>query len=64
MYPFFYDVRVRSPVRTDAGRGGKESDVGPSGEGYVIAEFISAVNRMTARTFRESKKRVFLSTKF
>ena len=39
VYPsVFYDVSVRPPVHTDAGRGGRESDVSPSGKGYVIAE--------------------------
>ena len=75
IYPrkFGYDVSVRSPVRTDAGEGGRESEVNPSGEEYVIAEvkfcisstsFVSEVNHMTVRTFREKKKRVFLFTKF
>ena len=72
-----YDVNVRPPVRTDAGGGGRELDVSPSGKEYVIAEvkfsissnsLVSAVNHMAARTFREKKKqqrqkRVFLSTK-
>ena len=35
---FVYDVSVRSPVRTDAGGGGRESEVSPSGEEYAIAE--------------------------
>ena len=35
---FGYDVSVRSPVRTDAGGGERESGVNPSGEDYVIAE--------------------------
>ena len=70
---FGYDVSVRSPVRTDAGGGGRESEVSPSGEEYVIAEvkfcisstsFVSEVNHMSVRTFREKKKRTFLSTKF
>ena len=55
------------------GEGGRESEVNPSGEEYLIAEvklcisstsFVSAVNHMTVWTFREKKKRVFLSTKF
>ena len=55
------------------GEGGRESEVNPSGKEYVIAEvkfcisstsFVSEVNHMTVRTFREKKKRVFLSTKF
>ena len=59
-----YDVNVRPPVRTDAGGGGRESDVSPSGKEYVIAEvkfsissnsLVSAVNHMAARTFREKK---------
>ena len=33
-----YDFSVRPPVRTDAGREGRESEVSPSGEEYVIAE--------------------------
>ena len=70
---FGYDVSVRSPVRTDAGGGGRESEVSPSGEEYLIAEvkfcvsstsFVSEVNHMTVRTFREKKKRILLSTKF
>ena len=35
---FGYYVSVRSPVRTDAGGGGRESEVSPSGEEYAIAE--------------------------
>ena len=55
------------------GEGERESEVNPSGEECVIAEvkfcisstsFVSEVNHMTVRTFREKKKRVFLSTKF
>ena len=55
------------------GEGGRESEVNPSREEYVIAEvkfcisitsFVSEVNHMTVRTFREKKKRVFLFTKF
>ena len=55
------------------GEGGKESEVSPWVEEYVIAEvkfcisstsFVSKVNHMTVRTFREKKKRIFLSTKF
>ena len=67
--------RVRPPVRTDAGGGGRESDVSSSGEEYVIAEvkfsissnsLVSVVNHMAVRTFGDKKqeKRVFLSTKF
>ena len=57
---FGYDVSVRPPVRTDAGRGGRESEVSPSGEGDVIAEvkfcisrtsLVSAVNHMAAPGF-------------
>ena len=61
------------PFVQTPGGGGRESEVSPSGEEYLIAEvkfcvsstsFVSEVNHMTVRTFREKKKRIFLSTKF
>ena len=72
---FGYDVRVRTPVRTDAGGGGRESQVSPLGEEYVIAEvkfcipstsLVSVVNHTATRLglLEEKKNRVFLSTKF
>ena len=70
---FGNDVSVRSPVRTDVGGGGEGVRSQPIGEEYVIAEvkfcisstsFVSEVNHMTVRLFREKKERVFLSTKF
>ena len=70
---FGYDVSVRSPVRTDAGGGERESGVNPLGEDYVIAEvkfyisstsFVSAVNYMAARTFREKRNESFFPLNF
>ena len=70
---FGYDVCVRSPVRTDAGGGERESGVNPLGEDYVIAEvkfcisstsFVSAVNYMAARTFREKRNESFFPLNF
>ena len=61
-----YDLSVRSPVRTDAGGGGRRSEVNLSGKECVIAEvkfsisrtsFVSVVNHMAARTFREREKK-------
>ena len=61
---FGYNVSVRPLVRTDAMGEGRESNVSPSGEEYVIAEvkfsisrssLVSAVNHKAARTFREKK---------
>ena len=75
---FDYDVSVRPPVRTDAGRGGRKSEVSPSGEEYVIAEekfcipstsLVSVVNHIATRPGlleekTKQKNRIFLSTKF
>ena len=72
---FGYDVSVRTPVRTEAGGGGRESQVGPLGEEYVIAEvkfcipstsLVSVVNHMATRPgiLEEKKQQVFLCTKF
>ena len=72
---FGYDVSVRTPVRTEAGGGGRESQVGPLGEEYVIAEvkfcipstsLVSVVNHMAtrSRTFRGKKTESFFPLNF
>ena len=67
---FGYDVSVRTPVRTEAGEGGRESQVGPLGEEYVIAEvkfcipstsLVSVVNHMATRPGLLEEKKLSLS---
>ena len=67
---FGYDVSVRTPVRTEAGGGGRESQVGPLGEEYVIAEvkfcipstsLVSVVNHMATRPGLLEEKKLSLS---
>ena len=67
---FGYDVSVRPPICTDAGEGGRESEVSPSGEEHVIAEvkfcisntsLVSAVNQMHRLFSREREKKTSLS---
>ena len=72
---FGYDVSVRTPVRTEAGGGGKESQVGPLGEEYVsmwgeilhskhLARFGGKSHGHAARTFRGKKTESFFPLNF
>ena len=48
---FDYDVSVHAHVRTDARGGGRESEVSPSGEEYVIAEVKFSISSNSAARF-------------
>ena len=70
---FFYSKLACPPATYDARLGERESGVNPSGEDYVIAEvkfcisstsFVSAVNYMAARTFREKRNESFFPLNF